>query len=114
MVEDPAQYRWSSYRHHALGQNDLRLHSHSQYLALGREAATRQEAYRDLFRFELDEAAISDLRVALQQGQVVGSEKFKDAMSVASGVRRTQARRGRPVRLVTESVQKLDQMDFGF
>jgi len=75
---------------------------------------TRQEAYRDLFRFELEEAAISDFRLALQQGQAVGSEKFKDAMSVASGERRTQTRRGRPVKLVAESVSKDDQTDFGF
>ena len=114
MVDDPAQYRWSSYRHHALGQVDLRLHPHSQYLALGREAEARQTAYRDLFRAELDDAAISDLRLALQQGQAVGSEKFKDAMSVASGVRRTQTRRGRPAKLVAESVLKDVQTDFGF
>lgn len=114
MVDDPAQYRWSSYRHHALGQHDSRLHMHSQYLALGRELETRQEAYRDLFRFELEEAAISDLRLALQQGQAVGSEKFKEAMSEASGVRRTQTRRGRPLKPVAELVSKEDQTDFGF
>jgi putative transposase len=77
MVDDLAQYRWSSYRHHGLGQVDLRLHPHLQYLALGRETETRQTAYRDLFRSELDEAAINDLRLALQQGQAVGSEKLK-------------------------------------
>lgn len=108
MVDDPAQYRWSSCRHHGLGQVDLRLHPHLQYMALGREAEARQAAYRDLFRAELDEAAISDLRLALQQGQAVGSEKFKEAMSVASGVRRTQAKRGRPAKLVTESESKED------
>lgn len=114
MVEDPAQYRWSSYRHHGLGQVDLRLHQHSQYLALGREAATRQAVYRDLFRAQLDESAISDLRLALQQGQAVGSEKFKDAMSLASGVRRTQAKRGRPAKPVAASLVKDEQSDFGF
>jgi putative transposase len=81
---------------------------------LGRELETRQEAYRDLFRFELDEAAISDLRLALQQEQAVGSEKCKEAMSAASGVRRTQTWRGRSAKLVAESVVKEDQADFGF
>jgi putative transposase len=114
MVDDPAQYRWSSYRHHALGQHDSRLQQHLQYIALGRELETRQEAYRDLFRFEMEEAAISDLRLALQQGQTVGSEKFKEAMSVASGVRRTQTWRGRSAKLVAEWVGKKDQAGFGF
>ena len=49
MVQDPSQYRWSSYRHHALGHTDTRLHPHTQYLALGMDAETRQARYRDLF-----------------------------------------------------------------
>jgi len=87
MVQDPAQYHWSSYRHHALGHTDTRLQPHVQYLALDRDTETRQAAYRHLFRSALEEKAIDDIRHALQQGQTVGSEKFKEAMSVASGVR---------------------------
>ena len=34
MVEDPAHYRWSSYRSNGLGQPDSRLTPHSLYLAL--------------------------------------------------------------------------------
>jgi putative transposase len=114
MVEDPGQYRWSSYRHHALGLSDTRLHPHPQYLALGREPNVRQAAYRDLFRTALEQAAINDIRLTLQQGQALGSEKFKTAMSAASGVRRTQARPGRPAKRMTESITKPDQTDFGF
>lgn len=100
------------------------MQPHSQYIALGRELETRQEAYRDLFRFKLDEAAISNLRLALQQGQAVGSEKFKNAMSVASGVRRTKTKRGRQVKALTEAEAeaetetetetRLNLTDFGF
>ncbi|MDO8177173.1 MAG: hypothetical protein Q7T62_02905 [Undibacterium sp.] len=97
-----------------MGKTDSRLHLHAQYLALGLEAEARRAAYRDLFRVALDEAAISDLRIALQQGQAVGSERFKEEMSTASGVRRTQAKRGRPVKLVVATASKEDQTDFGF
>lgn len=114
MVQDPSQYRWSGYRHHALGHTDTCLHPHAQYLALGRDHETRQAAYRDLFRSVLEEKAIDDIRLALQQGQTVGNEKFKEAMSIASGVRRTQSRRGRPVKLVAEVTEKTKQTDFGF
>jgi putative transposase len=34
MVTDPAHYRWSSYRHNALGQADSRVTPHPLYLAL--------------------------------------------------------------------------------
>jgi hypothetical protein len=50
----------------------------------------------------------------LQQGQAIGSEKFKETMSVASGVRRTQSKRGRPVKSENDGLEKLNQVDFGF
>jgi putative transposase len=44
MVEDPAHYRWTSYRANALGQADSRITPHALYRSLGvkrRRAATR-------------------------------------------------------------------------
>jgi hypothetical protein len=55
MVDDPAHYRWSSYRHNALGQANRYLVPHPLYLELGRDDKTRQAAYRSLFRVELDQ-----------------------------------------------------------
>ncbi len=49
MVEDPAHYRWTSYRANALGQTDARLTPHSVYLALGHSDKERQATYRALF-----------------------------------------------------------------
>jgi hypothetical protein len=83
-------------------------------LALGREPNVRQAAYRDLFMAALEQAAINDVRLVLKQGQVLGSEKFKAAMSAASRVRRTQARPGRPAKRRTETIPKPDQVDFRF
>ena len=37
MVNDPAQYRWSSYRHNGLGQADERITPHPLYLELGKD-----------------------------------------------------------------------------
>ncbi|HEY8102383.1 MAG TPA: transposase [Burkholderiaceae bacterium] len=113
MVNDPALYRWSSYRHYALGQTDERLHPNPLYLALGQEEDSRKSAYRDLFRYELDEAVITDLRAALMQGQPMGNERFKKEMSAATGVRRTQVRGGRPARL-PDTTTVVNQTDFGF
>lgn len=97
MVADPGQYRWSSYRRHALGLPDKLVTPHSLYLALGQDDASRQAAYRALFRSQLDEAALADIRHAIAQNQPLGNDRFKEAVCAATGVRRTQARRGRPV-----------------
>lgn len=44
MVQDPAQYRWSSYRHNELGQVDTRITSYLIFLAHDRDGAERQAA----------------------------------------------------------------------
>ena len=65
MVDDPAHYRWTSYHHNALRQANLHLSLHPLYLALGKNGKSRQATYRRLFRAELDNEAISDIRLAL-------------------------------------------------
>jgi len=50
VVAWPGQYRWSSFRANALGQEDALLTPHAHYCALGRDAASRHSAYRALFR----------------------------------------------------------------
>jgi putative transposase len=113
MVNDPGQYRWSSYRHNGLGQDEQRLTHHALYESLGQDQASRLSAYRELFRSELDEEAIANIRSALLQGQPLGSEKFKEVISSATGVRRTRLQRGRPAK-GPESMHVGDQPDFGF
>ena len=114
MVIDPGQYRWSSYRHNGLGQADECLTPHAEYLALGRTDLDRQATYRTLFRTELDEADLADIRLALGQGQPLGNSRFSELLCEAAGVKRTQARRGRLVKQVSDAASPEEQTGFGF
>lgn len=114
MVNDPAQYRWSSYRHNGLGQANERITQHPLYLELGKDEADRLAAYRALFRSELDDVALADIRLALAQGQPLGSERFSEIMCAAVGVRRAKSRPGRPIAKRDQSMEVEDQTDFGF
>lgn len=96
MVDDPAHYRWSSYRANGLGQTDELLTPHPVYVALGQQGEDRLLAYRDLFRPELDDAAIADIRLALNQGQPLGESRFINSIERATGQRREVRPRGRP------------------
>ena len=96
MVEDPAHYRWTSYRANGLGQPDGRLSPHPLYRALGRDDKDRQAAYRALFRAQHDRAVIDDIRLALSQGQPLGSERFYAKIEQMTGIRRQAKPRGRP------------------
>ena len=96
MVEDPAHYRWTSYRANGLGQPDPRLSPHSLYRALGQDDSERQAAYRTLFRAQLDRAAIDDIRLALNQSQPLGNARFYARIEQMTGLRRGAKPRGRP------------------
>lgn len=114
MVNDPAQYRWSSYRHNGLGQADARIEPHPLYLGLGRNESDRLVAYRAMFRSELDGEALADIRLALSQDQPLGNERFSEIMCAAAGVRRAQKGPGRPMEKRDRSVRVEDQSEFGF
>lgn len=96
MVDDPAHYRWSSYRGNALGQPDPRLTPHPIYLDIARTDKERQSNYRALFRADLDKAAIRDIRLALNQSQPVGNARFLARVEKMTGIRRQARPRGRP------------------
>ena len=114
MVCDPGQYRWSSYRANGLGAHDARLTPHPLYLALASDAEGRQATYRALFRSELDDEAIADIRLALAQGRPLSENRFAEAMCKAAGIRHCHGHRGRPTRSIDEVAIPRTQSGFGF
>ena len=96
MVGDPAHYRWTSYRANALGQSDELITAHPLYLALGSTAPERQASYRALFRTRLEQTAIDDLRLALNQNRALGNVAFYARIERLTGVRCEARPRGRP------------------
>ncbi len=99
MVDEPAHYRWSSYRSNALGQADPLLTPHTLYLSLDAKQDRRETSYRALFANEIDVAQITDIRMALRQSQPLGNSGFADTIELATGERHEVKPRGRPRRL---------------
>jgi putative transposase len=96
MVDDPAQYRWSSYRANGLGQADALLTPHDAYLAQEADAGARQALYRSLFRSGLEQESLADIRLALNQGQPLGKGRFLEEVERMVGRRCEVRPRGRP------------------
>ena len=96
MVTEPACYRWTRYRHNALGEANRYLTPHPLYLALGKDAQARQTAYQDLFREPLDDETISDIRLTLNQNPPLGNHRFFARIEAMTGQRRNPKPRGRP------------------
>lgn len=78
MVSHPLEYRWSSYRHTALGQADDLIAPHPLYRRLGRTETARQPAYRQLFKARIAEKTLSEIREATNKAWVLGNDRFKD------------------------------------
>lgn len=96
LVADPFQYRWSSYRHNALGNPDGLITPHPLYLALGADAGSRQSAYRSLFDRALREDELSDIRVHVQQQKALGSHRFQAEIEALLARKVVVRPRGRP------------------
>jgi putative transposase len=115
MVSDPGDYPWSSYRANALGLANPILSPHPLYLALAANNAVRHKLYRDLFRTTLDDAPLADLRMALNQDQPVGNNRFYAQIEAMTGQRRTLRKRGRPKKNAEmEPPQDADQQELPF
>lgn len=96
MVGHPGDYRWSSYPFNSRGDDNSLVTAHSIYRRLGRSAATRQSAYRQLFRGHLAKEDVDAIREATNKAWVLGNERFQKKIEVLTGRRAAQQSRGRP------------------
>ena len=98
MVATPGQYEWSSFRANACGEPSDLVVPHRVFRALGRDAAERQSAYRELFRHALPEADLCVIRDATQHAWAMGGDDFR-ALIEATGRRAARLPMGRPRKL---------------
>ncbi len=95
MVNDPADYSWSSYQCNALGKRSSLLTEHPLYTGLGDSPIERQTAYRALFAHHIEGKLLDDIRQATHKGLALGSNKFKQEIETLTGLRVTEGTRGR-------------------
>jgi putative transposase len=95
MVQDPAEYSWSSYRTNALGVDSSLRTPHPEYLALG-DGPSRLSNYRALFATHVEDELIGEIRRATEQGQALGDARFIDEMERVTGRCLRPGRMGRP------------------
>jgi putative transposase len=96
MVEHPAEYRWSSYRSNAQGEASKLLKTNDLYQRLGESNSQRQERYRELFRNQLDQGVIDQIRRATNGNFALGNDRFKSQVEEALGRRVSPGKTGRP------------------
>lgn len=80
MVQNPGDYRWSSYHYNALGKSDLLITPHKEYNLLGQTNSKRQQAYLALCQSLLSANDLNNIRQQTNKGWILGSELFKQQL----------------------------------
>jgi len=96
MVNHPGDYRWSSYRCHALGNPSSIIKDHEIFMRIAPTSDERMYCYRELFRVGLDDRDVHDVRKAAAFSIPLGNNHFKERIEVAPGQSVGYAGRGRP------------------
>lgn len=99
MVAHPRDYRWSSHRRYAYGESGPNLNwliEPDQYLNIDRTEEARRQAYRALFKSEIDADEIATIRQTTQKGWALGDDRFKEMIERLGMRRAAPAARGRP------------------
>ena len=96
MVDDPAEYSWSSYGCNALGIATKLQTPHEEYLRLGKDEEERQEAYRELFKVQVGKALLKEIRESTNRGLALGSSLFGEQIEKLTLSRVTKRKMGRP------------------
>ena len=96
MVEQPADFKWSSHRH-CIGQvSDKLVTLHALYWALGNTPFAREAAYAELVTTGLATQQRDDLTRTALSGWALGSEDFVSELQQGTARRLQPGKAGRP------------------
>ena len=98
LVGSPADFRWSSYGHHAGIKPDPLITDHLTYWAMGNTPFQREAAYKNLLLQPMDAAEFNVVKLAIQKGDVLGSPQFKLELGKLAGRNLERGKRGRPAK----------------
>ncbi|MDJ0806575.1 MAG: transposase [Gammaproteobacteria bacterium] len=106
MVKHPGEYPWPRYGHIAQGFVNALIQPHALYKWLGRSIKKRQEAYRELFPYEIDPGLVEEIRSATNDGFVLGTERFQKEIAVMLDRCAWRGSPGRSVKAETDEDQQ--------
>lgn len=96
IVDDPGDYRWSSYRHKASMQNLNWLDEDPSYMGLGNTNKEPEKRFNESVKEFIPKSEWDIIRQAVQRGQLTGSSSFIEEVEQKIGRRVEFRRQGRP------------------
>ena len=96
LARNADDYPWSSHGRNAMGEDDTVIVDHTLYQALGQSLKERRSAYSELFAEPMDDALLSRIRNAANQGRILADDDFRSDLEKTLSRSLKPARRGRP------------------
>jgi putative transposase len=96
VVEDPKDYRWSSYNTYAYGRKDELIDEHPIYKQLSKDQTERRKRYREFVRGMLRERKA--MKGDMDKRTIYGSKDFTDEVRDSYGIDEVVRPKGRPKR----------------
>jgi putative transposase len=103
MVDDPKDYRWSSYRTYAYGDCDILIDEHPIYENLSENKAERRKNYREFIKAMVRER--ESQKGEMERRIVFGSEEFTELVTKKYKVNSVIPSRGRPKREMADAIK---------
>ena len=94
IVDDPKDYRWSSYNAYAYGKKDIVLDEHPIYKGLSKDEAERRKKYREFVKGMIKEKAA--MKGEMNRRVVYGSEDLVKKVKTEYKVEAVIRLKGRP------------------
>jgi len=96
MVAGPADYRWSSHRANAFGDDDPVVTPHPSFLALAPSSEEQHEVFRRSFGLPLPQDTVEAIRDATRFEWALGGATFRKRAEAWTGRRADRLPMGRP------------------
>jgi putative transposase len=96
MVIDPAEYKWSSFPYHGLGQDDPLLSPFPEWEDLGKTDAERRRRWRAKVCAAQSDGELTTLRSSLRSGRPFGASEWTEQMAERLKIDLNPRPRGRP------------------
>jgi putative transposase len=97
LVQQPANYPWSSHMHYIGQRSDKCLTAHAHFWALGNTPFAREAAYREMVSAGLTSEQQAALSSATLQGWALGAPEFVAQLQKLTNRRVQKSQAGRPV-----------------
>jgi putative transposase len=104
IVNDPKDYRWSSYRSYVYGTSDSIVDKHPIYENLSEDGGERRKKYREFIRGMMIDR--ESQRGEMDRRLVYGSEEFTERVTKRHKVNSVIPKRGRPKKEMADAINK--------